>query len=95
MNNVLSHVRAHAVTSGPEDCLLLSSRQFLRCAETSYLPPVVLTLLPFPVQCHDRSLKVRMDFRSELDNHCRALSAEVHAFPQGCLVPCSIGTIVF
>lgn len=58
--------------------LLFSS---CRVKRPFHLPPAALTLLPFPVQCHDRSLQLR----SELDNYRRALSAVVQAFPAPCL----------
>ena len=55
-----------------------------------HLLPAVLTLLPFPVECHDRSLweegflfiYLFIHFHCELDHRCRHLSAVDRAFIQ-------------
>lgn len=54
LNSVMSYVHAHPVILETTCCcsLLLSSCGVKR---PFHLPPAALTLLPFPVQCHDRT----------------------------------------
>lgn len=69
---------------------MFSSLQFLWREETFSSTSCCINSITVFL-CNVMTVQLKRVFYSELDNHCRALSAVVLAFPPGCLVPSSKG----